>query len=168
MAKNPLDSGMDHVGQIDGEHGHEHAPAREVLSGAGLRCTRQRELLFDALRASHRHPTAEELFATVRRDESSMSLATVYNALDAFADAGLIRRIPSHVGNGPSRYDADIDPHAHVSTLDGRIVDLSDEVSERILGAIPADLLARVEAETGLRIAQVRVELLAERTPANG
>lgn len=91
-----------------------------------------------------------------------MSLATVYNALDAFADAGLIRRIPSHVGNGPFRYDADVNPHVHVSTSDGRIVDLSGEVSGQILRAIPADLLERVEAETGLRIAQVRVELLAD------
>jgi Fur family transcriptional regulator, iron response regulator len=75
---------------------HAAAPGCKTrLRLAGLRPTRQRialaTLLFGKI---ERHFTAEMLFEEVRRLKISMSLATIYNTLDSFTNAGPPRRIP--------------------------------------------------------------------------
>ena len=51
------------------------------LAQAGLRSTRQREVVYNAILSKRDHPTAEEVFARVKKDMSTISLATVYNSL---------------------------------------------------------------------------------------
>lgn len=135
---------------------------RELFHRRGLRCTRQRELLYDALRASKAHPTADELLDSLGGDTAGLSLATVYNTLDALVGAGLIRRLPSRRGNAPARYDADTTGHVHVSTLDGRVIDLPNELSDRIMTAMPESLLDEIERVTGLKVNGLHVEVLGE------
>ena len=64
------------------------------LRAAGLRPTRQRvalaRLLFEG---GHRHVTAESLHVEVKATRMPVSLATVYNALNQFRDAGLLREV---------------------------------------------------------------------------
>ena len=64
------------------------------LRAAGLRPTRQRvalaRLLFEG---GHRHVTAESLHVEVKSAQMPVSLATVYNALNQFRDAGLLREV---------------------------------------------------------------------------
>jgi len=68
---------------------------RTRLRQAGLRPTRQRVALATLLFGKvERHFTAEMLFEEVRRLKMSISLATIYNTLDSFTNAGLLRRIP--------------------------------------------------------------------------
>ncbi|MEQ8769907.1 MAG: Fur family transcriptional regulator [Phycisphaerales bacterium] len=149
--------------------GHPHAqsdsppatPAREVLRRCGIRCTRQREVIYDALRASRAHPTAEQLLGLVRDRDPGMSLATVYNTLEALAEHGLARRIASPVGNGPSRYDADTSHHVHLTLADGRVLDLPDDLAERIVDAMPRDLRERMSDEAGADVGPIHVELIA-------
>jgi Fe2+ or Zn2+ uptake regulation protein len=134
---------------------------RDLFRARGLRVTRQREVIFDALRATTAHPTAEELFASVSSAvESDLSLATVYNTLEALCEAGLARRMPCRVGHGPSRYDADVSDHIHVALPDGRVVDVPADISTAILAAVSPDVLARIEQATGTRIERVHVELV--------
>ncbi|HCR30287.1 MAG TPA: transcriptional repressor, partial [Opitutae bacterium] len=52
------------------------------LAQAGLRSTRQREVVYDAILSKRDHPTADEIFARVKSAMPSISLATVYNCLD--------------------------------------------------------------------------------------
>lgn len=148
---------------------HEHTPAkiknepdssRDMFHCRGLRCTRQRELLFDALRATKAHPTADELLLSLGGKSAEMSLATVYNTLDALESAGLVRRLASRRGNAPARFDADVTSHVHVSTADGRVIDLPHEISERIMAAVPAELLEEVERITGVQVGGLHVEVL--------
>jgi len=108
---------------------HDHTALPQFFHDHGLRCTRQRELIYSALSHTTAHPTAEDLHRTVRHDEPGLSLATVYNTLDTFVDRGLCRKIPSAAGNGPSRYDADTHAHAHV------ILDDGTTLNERLLAA---------------------------------
>jgi len=136
------------------------SPARDVFHRRGMRCTRQREALYDALRATTAHPTAEELLDSLGGKSADLSLATVYNTLDALEHAGLVRRLPSRRGNAPARYDADVTSHVHVSTADGRVIDLPHEISERIMAAVPEELLEEVERVTGVRVAGLHVEVL--------
>lgn len=137
-------------------------PAGEVLRSQGLRCTRQRELVFDALRATDRHPTAEELFASVHEDEPGISLATVYNTLDALTGAGLARRLPAHANGAPCRYDADVSNHAHVVLSDGRVVDVPQDVSNRLLSSLSPEVVADLEQAAGVRITGVRLTLTGD------
>jgi len=134
---------------------------RSFFRDAGLRCTRQRELVYSALAATRAHPTADELHGAVRAEDPGISLATVYNTLEAFTAAGLCRRLPSANGAGPCRYDADTSPHAHVALADGRVVDVPESLGDALLQNVPPELLARVEAELGVRISDVSVTLHA-------
>ncbi|MEO0357846.1 MAG: transcriptional repressor, partial [Pseudomonadota bacterium] len=67
----------------------------EWLMSGGLRPTRQRLALADHLVGDgrDRHVTAESLFASCQGARDQVSLATVYNTLKAFCDAGLMREI---------------------------------------------------------------------------
>ncbi len=66
----------------------------QKLRDAGLRPTRQRTALGDLLfNNSDRHVSAEELFEEARSANIVISLATVYNTLNQFSDAGLLRTI---------------------------------------------------------------------------
>ncbi len=64
------------------------------LRAAGLRPTRQRVALARVLfGVGHRHVTAESLHAEVKATRIPVALATVYNALNQFRDAGLLREV---------------------------------------------------------------------------
>jgi len=130
---------------------------KRLFTRRGIRCTKQRVDVYRALAATSSHPTAEELYWSVRADEEGcMSLATVYNALEAFCEAGLCRKIP--ICGGGARFDADLRNHPHVLTADGRVFDVPSELGERLVESIPGELLAEVERCVGTPIHRVRVE----------
>ena len=83
------------------------------LVQGGLRATRQRLALATLLvgDGQNRHVTAEGLFAACHDAGESVSLATVYNTLKAFCDAGLLREIT--VDGTKSYFDTRIDDHPH-------------------------------------------------------
>ena len=64
------------------------------LRNAGLRPTKQRTALAELLfRKGNRHVSAEDLFEEAKHAKIEISLATVYNALNQFSNAGLLRTI---------------------------------------------------------------------------
>lgn len=83
------------------------------LSSAGLRPTRQRLSLAELLvgDGQDRHVTAESLFELTHNAEDKVSLATVYNTLGAFCEAGLMREVS--VDGHRSYYDTRVDDHSH-------------------------------------------------------
>src|SRR4051794_11584458 len=85
---------------------------QERLREVGLRPTRQRialaKLLFDT---ADRHVTAEQLHSEAVAATIPVSLATVYNTLHQFTDAGLLREVV--VEPGRSYFDTNIDDHHH-------------------------------------------------------
>lgn len=87
--------------------------ARGWLSGAGLRPTRQRRALALLLVGDgrDRHVTAESLFEAARAAGERVSLATVYNTLKSFTEAGLLAEIT--VDGARSYYDTRVQDHAH-------------------------------------------------------
>jgi len=94
----------------------------EILRGHGVRPTVQRRAVLDAVRASDRHPTADEVWALVRR-RASVSRATVYNTLHLLARRGVLRRQEILVGT--IVFDARVEPHHHfVDVETGEIHDI--------------------------------------------
>jgi Fur family transcriptional regulator, iron response regulator len=94
-------------------HTRPFGPALERLRTAGLRPTRQRlalaKLLFDG---ADRHVTAEMLHGEALRAHVRVSLATVYNTLHQFTDAGLLREIV--VDAERSYFDTNVTNHHHL------------------------------------------------------
>jgi Fur family peroxide stress response transcriptional regulator len=82
----------------------------ETISQKGFRFTAQRREVYDAL-LQHDHPTAVDVFLRVQKKLSGISLATVYNCLETLAECGLVRAV-NH-DRQPSRYCANLEPHAH-------------------------------------------------------
>lgn len=83
------------------------------LERGGLRPTRQRLVLAGLLVGDgmDRHVTAESLHADVMGAGEKVSLATVYNTLRAFCEAGLINEIV--VDGSRSYFDTRTDDHPH-------------------------------------------------------
>lgn len=94
------------------------------LQNAGLRPTRQRVTLAMLLvgDGQHRHVTAESLHAAAQNSDDPVSLATVYNTLRAFCDAGLLTEIA--MDGNKSYFDTRIDDHPHYYwEEDGKLTD---------------------------------------------
>lgn len=86
----------------------------ERLQAVGLRLTRQRLALARLLfgdGSCHRHISAEELHIEAMDHQVRVSLATVYNTLHQFTDAGLLREIA--VESGRSYFDTNTSAHHH-------------------------------------------------------
>ncbi len=89
-----------------------YTKALHFLKKAKLRSTRQRlalaQLLLDT---KHRHVTAEQLHREAVAANVSVSLATVYNSLHQFTNAGLLREVVAEPGR--SYFDTNTSNHHH-------------------------------------------------------
>ena len=96
------------------------------LSGAKLRRnTPQRKVVLEELCAVKTHPTAAELYETVRRRLPRVSLGTVYRNLEVLLQDGIIRKL--EFSGSESRFDGNRAEHYHVRCRDcGQIEDIDD------------------------------------------
>lgn len=95
----------------------------------------------------NRHVTAESLFDAAQRAGCPVALATVYNTLRSFTDAGLLAEIV--VDGTRSHFDTDTSDHAHFFWEDGGFLTDAPHGSVRF-EALP-------EPPEGARIARVDV-----------
>lgn len=101
--------------------------ADAILRRAGLRPTRQRLALGRLLFGDgHRHVTVDDLHRDVIESGMRLSLATVYNTLSQFADAGLVRKVA--VNGGRSYFDTYAGDHQHFYVeAEDRIFDVPED-----------------------------------------
>jgi Fur family transcriptional regulator, iron response regulator len=85
----------------------------EILQSAGLLPTRQRTALARLLfgKKKERHLTAEMLYEEALASDVQVSLATVYNTLNQFTAAGLLRQVG--VDGTKNYFDTNISAHQH-------------------------------------------------------
>ena len=97
---------------------------RQTLSQANLRPTRQRLLIAEYLfNGPDRHFTAEDLHLELSRRNEGVALATIYNTLGAFTEAGLLGTVS--VDAGRVFYDTNTRPHHHLYDADhGALTDV--------------------------------------------
>jgi len=140
-----------------------HDPVAELFASHNLRCTKQRRAIYEALSATAEHPTADDLYRRVHRRIDGISLATVYNTLEAFCRTGLAQRLAGSGKHHSARYDAGAQPHSHLRCVQsGEVRDLPMDLNRRMLDSIPTDVLEELARRTGFRASAVKVELVGE------
>ncbi|MBI3579969.1 MAG: transcriptional repressor [Ignavibacteriales bacterium] len=77
----------------------------------GTKRSRQREKIFQVLKRTTSHPTAEWVYERVREQIPRISLGTVYRNLHILKEQGKIRELD--FGEGLHRYDAMVEQHYH-------------------------------------------------------
>jgi Fur family transcriptional regulator, peroxide stress response regulator len=136
----------------------EHDHLRRALEQAGWRYTRQRQEVYDYLRAVACHPTAEDVYHAVRSHIPKISLATVYKALETLASAGLVTKLPD--ASGAARYDGRTDAHYHFRCArTGRVEDLPFPYSPDLLDRLDPALIETLRGQ-GFHVTGHRFELV--------
>ncbi|MBI5691983.1 MAG: transcriptional repressor [Verrucomicrobia bacterium] len=108
------------------------------LADSGLRATPQREVVYNVLLKKRDHPTADEVFARVKTELPTISLATVYNCLETLVQCNLVRAV--NFERSPTRYCPNLQPHAHFhDEQTGRTfdIDLPPEVLNQVNTVLP-------------------------------
>jgi Fur family peroxide stress response transcriptional regulator len=83
----------------------------ERLTTSGFRFTPQRDHVYSVLLQKRDHPTAEEVFIRAKRGMPDISMATVYNCLDALVKCGVARQVT--LERGASRFCPNMKEHCH-------------------------------------------------------
>ncbi len=73
--------------------------------------TKQRRVVYETVKNTYSHPTADWIFEQVRDELPKVSLGTIYRNLGVLKEEGLVREI--YGNDRRAHYDADISPHAH-------------------------------------------------------
>ena len=132
--------------------GRSEDDCRALLGRAGLRPTRQRLtlglLLFSG---GGRHVTAEMLHTEALNVKVRLSLATVYNTLRQFTEAGLLRRIGPDGAKSFFDTDASVHPHFYLED-EGALLDIPEDfVLEQMPEALPGHEISGLDVIIHLR-----------------
>ena len=108
----------------------------DAITRSGIRLTPQRRTVYEALMDRRDHPTALEVFMRVKDRMPSISLATVYNCLEALTESGLVRHV--NFDRASSRYCPNLVPHGHFFCSDcGAVFDVPIKASLQDAWEVP-------------------------------
>ena len=93
------------------DHAKIETSLNHRLATSGFRFTPQRQHVYDVLMQKRDHPTVEEVFIRAKTGMADISMATVYNCLDALVKCGLIRHV--NLDRGATRYCPNMKEHRH-------------------------------------------------------
>lgn len=111
--------------------------------------SQQREAIFQYVAAQETHPTADQIFAGVRRDWPSLGLATVYRNLSALVEEG---RLSYSMHEGIARYDARTDAHHHFTCRECGVV-------QNVDFELPDALMRTAQRKVGGKVESISVDL---------
>lgn len=124
---------------------------RSALEANGQRFTEQRAAVYRFLHHTSQHPSADDVFTSVRDVIPDISLATVYKSLETLVSCGLASKLT--YGDGSARYDGRTDPHPHARCLGcGKVRDLP--------GHLHADAVTGIGELPGFSVEGYRVEVV--------
>ena len=116
-----------------------------------LRMTRQRRVILEELRKNRSHPTADELYARVRRRLPRISLGTVYRNLEILSECGMIQKL--ELAGAQRRFDGNCEEHYHVRCLGcGRVDDVPVKSA--------ASVVRKIRGRLGYEIVGHRLEFV--------
>jgi len=95
----------------------------QALTEHGIQPSAQRVAVADYVLFTTDHPSADQVWAQVKRGFPMLSRATVYNTLNLFTEKGLLRELV--LAEGKVVFDPKLDPHHHfLDEETGEIVDV--------------------------------------------
>jgi Fur family peroxide stress response transcriptional regulator len=112
-------------------HNHKMLELEQVCRTNGLPLTVQRRAIMGALAERRDHPTADQVFDTIRSRMPGVSRTTVYRVLETFVQHGIVHKINSPMAR--ARFDADTVRHHHLRcTGCDAVSDLHDTTLDRL------------------------------------
>lgn len=133
-------------------NGNSESMLREALETNGQRYTEQRAAVYRFLIGTEAHPTADDVFTSVRHEIPDISLATVYKSLETLVGCGLATKLT--YGDGSARYDGRTDPHHHARCLRcGSVLDLPGHIDT-------SSLAGQLQPVSGFAVEGYRLELV--------
>ncbi len=133
---------------------------REIFKENGIQITKQRLAVYKVLKELNTHVTAEMVLGVLAQRGISMTVATVYNILNLFAEKGMIIKVGS--AGEPVIFDINTYQHVHICDENTRRVrDCPDrglvELVESYLNSHPVE---------GLELHRIDISLIGrDRTP---
>ncbi|HEY9879481.1 MAG TPA: Fur family transcriptional regulator [Leptolyngbyaceae cyanobacterium] len=122
--------------------------AIERCQTLGMRLSRQRRYILELLWQEQEHLSAREIYDRLNREGRDIGHTSVYQNLEALSEQGVIECVERSDGR---LYGHISDSHSHVNCLSSqRIIDIHVE--------LPEDLIKQVEAQTGLKITDYRID----------
>ena len=103
------------------------------LAGQGLKSTKQRNRILEALLASRGHLSADELYLLVRKADPGIGYATVYRTLKLLTDAGLAHE--RRFADGVTRFERTAAERHHdhlICTSCGKIIEFENQQIENL------------------------------------
>jgi Fur family ferric uptake transcriptional regulator len=109
-----------------------------VQKNQHYRMTRQRQIILEELRKVDTHPSADEVYETVRKRLPRISLGTVYRNLEILSELGEIQKL--ELGGDLKRFDRNSNKHYHIRCMNcGRVDDAPiaplNQVEDELYGA---------------------------------
>lgn len=127
--------------------------ALDRCQAQGMRLSKQRRFILELLWHEKEHLSAREIYNRLNQRGKDIGHTSVYQNLDALAEQGIIECIDRADGR---LYGNISDPHSHVNCIDtNQIMDVHVE--------LPAELIAQIEAETGVKITEYCVNFFGYR-----
>ena len=102
----------------------------ELCRQKGLPVTMQRRVILESLLQRDDHPTADQVFETVKDRIPQLSRTTIYRVLETFVHLGVIRQLHR---TGGARFDGKVNRHHHLICVRcGKIIDLEDQTLDQL------------------------------------
>ena len=128
--------------------------AIERCQSLGMRLSRQRRYILELLWQVQEHLSAREIYNRLNRLGREIGHTSVYQNLEALSEQGIIECVERSDGR---LYGHISSPHSHINCTDtNQIIDINIK--------LPAELIAQVEAETGVKISDYRVDFFGTKS----
>ncbi|WP_008318343.1 Fur family transcriptional regulator [Leptolyngbya sp. PCC 6406] len=128
--------------------------ALERCQTLGMRLSRQRRYILELLWDAQEHLSAREIYDRLNRQGRDIGHTSVYQNLEALSEQGIIECLERADGR---LYGHISDSHSHVNCVDtDQIIDVHVE--------LPEALIREIEAKTGTRITDYRIDFFARKT----
>lgn len=122
----------------------------------GMRVSRQRHYILELLWERQEHLSAREIYDLLNQQGKEIGHTSVYQNLEALSNQGIIECVERCDGR---LYGNISDSHSHVNCLDtNQIIDIRID--------LPEDLLKQIEAQTGVKISDYRIDFYGYKNPA--
>ena len=115
-----------------------------------IRQSKQRNRLLELLRSTGSHPTADWLYAQLKKEFPNLSFGTVYRNLALLIEQGEVKKI--HCGSTFDRFEANTKPHYHL------VCESCGKISDLELPAVYDDLNEQAKQLTTFTVSHHKIE----------